>query len=171
MAQSKGAYGMNTVFRRQIMVATVAGLAVVADACPALAAGDRLAPSKGAIPSQQPTRPWPLAVRGVACEAIGSWTDDYGSGPGVFKRRAAPGCRAHGDWRDAFGYTWRLKTSGEGQLTGRVNYHGLPSCQDQVWPVTGAFSGSTFTVTATNPVKGDGCASVFSYSLTVTSPP
>jgi len=151
----------------QHLSAAAAGLAAVLLASPTPGVAGPMAPNKGAIPSEQPTKPWPTLVPSLACTATGTWTDAFANGSGSFTRTAKKHCRAPGVWTDAFGYTWALKKSGAGQLTGNVNYNGSAECTDQVWPVTGTFEKKVFTVTATNPSSGDDCSSFFTYSLTI----
>jgi hypothetical protein len=151
----------------EYLSAAVAGLAAVLLASPTPGVAGPMAPNRGAVLSEQPIKPWPTLVRSLACTATGTWTDEFGSGPGSFTRTAKKHCHAPGVWTDAYGYTWTLRKSGSGQLTGKVNYHGNAECPHQVWPVTGTFEEKQFTVTATNPGGGGSCSSFFTYSLTI----
>ena len=72
-----------------------------------------------------------------------------------------------GTWTDAYSYTWKLKKSGAGQVTGTVSYHGLEECGYQMWPVAGVFQRKNFSVTATNPENGGVCSSFFTYTMTI----
>jgi hypothetical protein len=149
----------------QTITAAVVGLASVAAAVSALAQGP-WAPARGAVLGEQPTKPWPSLVRGMACTATGTYTDEDGSGPGAFTRTAPAACHVHGDWTDTFGYTWLLHKTSEGKLAGTVHYHHIPGCTANIWPVTGKYHGAHFTVTATNPVS-DTCSPFFTYILTI----
>lgn len=130
------------------------------------AARSPLVPNRNAIPSEQPTAPARTALPSVTCTATGTWTDEFGSGPGTFTRTAKKHCGAPGTWTDAYSYTWKVKKDGKGQLTGTVNYHGIAECTDQIWPVTGTYDKKNFSVTATNPASDD-CSTFFTYVLTI----
>jgi hypothetical protein len=116
----------------------------------------------------QPTRAPAVVVPGVSCTATGTWTDQFTSGDGTWTKTAKHKCNVPGNWTDAYGYTWRLKKSGQGQVTGKVNYNGAAECKHQVWPVTGTYKKLNFSVTATNPGgPDDDCSSFFSYMMTI----
>ena len=116
----------------------------------------------------EPSRGPAVVVPGVSCTATGTWTDQFASGDGTWTKTAKRKCNVPGIWTDAYGYTWRLKKSGQGQVTGKVDYHGVADCKHQVWPVTGTYKKPNFSVTATNPGgPDDNCSSFFSYMMTI----
>ncbi len=86
-------------------------------------------------------------------------------------RSTAQSCSPRGSWNDDFGYTWTLSPPANGVVTGKVNYHGIPGCTHQVWPIKGSvLSTGQFVATAYNPTPGDSCVDWFGYQMTTTTP-
>jgi hypothetical protein len=124
-------------------------------------------PDRTSIAGEPPSNP-PVVLPSVSCTATGTWTDQFGSGDGTWTKSAKRKCNVPGTWTDAYGYTWRLKKSGRGQVSGKVDYHGEAECKHQIWPVTGTYRKTNFSVTATNPGgPDDNCSSFFSYTMTI----
>jgi len=149
----------------KIREASLLAVSLILVGAPASANAASYPPSRDPNLAAPPSPPPPP----TACTATGTWFETGGyTGDGSWTTTDKKKCKVPGTWTDAFGYTWKIKKSGH-QLTGSVNYNGIPPCEYQVWPVTGTTGKKkTFTVTATNPDSSDpACVQQFGYDLQI----